>query len=1158
MSEEKQENIIDDMEFDSSFMEWDIYKTEDDNFVITSTEDTLFLTPQLKVKHIDDDFLIEEIKFSSLDNAEETIEIYTEENNSKGIISTIKGIFKKDKKEETDEEEVVEETEYNSENALEENEINEEEEKEEPEKDSSGFLSGLFGKKSTGEEESEFDEEESDSSTLEDDSNEYDESDEEPSKSSSEEEVSEDVEEEEVSEDVEEEEVSEDVEEEEVSEDVEEEESSGFLSGLFGKNSTKEEEEIPSDNLDNESEEESKNQESDIGDSVEEEFKEKTSILTKIKKFLSTEIADIDQERPDAQNVSIDYLRKTDEGWKKSKHLEKFFDKLRKSREGDEVVKRDIYVDLKKRYWNLIKYNPYARGDMGDVFISTLLTLMGALIVFVGLFSIFIGDVSNMSVLTGETSYGDHLMVSTILLGIASISFWLSRRAKSKTIVSAIRIPARLGVIILLSLQLVVVAFVSYSLLFGGGQEALLNIELTLDEYVESGLAYLPMEAQEPLSAAYESYRGPESTVFGLSIMQSALFMTLVGIITAYPVVKRTIARFVLTANLTPREFREQTGILIEEIASDDEDTYTGPKYVMGEGKVGEGNEDGEIIEYKESFEDESELEDSVDNLLQLPENIRRSPYANYEEVRRYWVNEPYAYVSIVYDENSNDYRYVVVEPELTDSDEAIYDELQSRLDNELIFEDVEEKEDEEKQNEIKIKKLEKRIMKISKEYGIDVQGKSFQRILYYIERNYIQYNKIDPLLNDRYVEDISCDGEEQYIFIFHKHYKDVITNIRFGKDELRSFIKKLAQRSGEHISAADPMVDASLPDGSRAQMTLGTEVTTAGSTFTIRLFEETPFTPVDLLDYNTFSLMQMAYLWTSIQHNKSLIFAGGTASGKTTSMNAVSLFIPPKSKVITIEDTREIKLPQKNWIPGTTRDGLGDDSSEIDMYSLLVAALRQRPEYIVVGEIRGEEAETLFQAMNTGHTTYSTMHAETADAAIGRLTNPPINVPKQMITALDIVCIQNQIRFTDENGHAKNVRRNEETREIVGLKDNGSFRNRRPFQWDAETDTFITSLDSSNVLARISEENGWTREELEEQLRQRKEVLEYMLDEDIREFEKVAKVIQAYMVDSENVIRKVRNDALDPDKLTNLTDMEWKDEEDSSLNKMAKNGDNI
>ncbi len=901
-----------------------------------------------------------------------------------------------------------------------------------------------------------------------------------------------------------------------------------------------------------------------------EEESEKETLIDTIKKYLSTEIEDIDQERPDAQNVSIDYIQKDDKsnlgyGW--SETMKKFFNKLKASSKGDEAVQRDLYTDFKTRYWALLKNNPYARGDFMDVVFMSFLTFMGLSLVFLGIFTSSFGDIGGLSALTETTSYGDHIMITSILLGIASISFWLSRRTASKTVVSLIKKPARGIAGLILFAQFFVVVYLGYSLILGGGQDALLQLELRIDNLIESFALYLPLDIQEPFLNAYESYRGPDSTVFGLSIVEASVFMAAVGIITTLPVLKRTIARLILTANMTPRQFREETGILLNEISEDDDfDGFDGKLYELGD--ESEREVEGDYVEHVdlEKVEDYEGLSGEYDNseeLLALPDSIKGSPFYEYEEVRRYWVRAPYSYVSIVYNERSNDYRYVVVEPELDTTEEIIFDELKERLDTVLPFEDVKEKEDVEEENEIKLSNLESRLIQLSQDYDIEVSDTTFHKLMYYVERDYIYYNKIDPMMNDPNVEDISCDGEDKHLFVFHSDYKDVITNVKFSKETLRSFVQELAQRSGEHISAADPMVDASLPDGSRAQMTLGSEVTTDGSTFTIRLFEEIPFTPIDLLDYRTFSVDQMSYLWTAIQHNKSLVFAGGTASGKTTSMNAVSLFIPPKSKVITIEDTREIKLPQKNWIPGTTREGLGEGSGEIDMFALLKAALRQRPEYLVVGEIRGKEAETLFQAMNTGHTTYSTMHAETVDAAIGRLTNPPISIPKQMITALDIVCIQNQIRFKDEQGNAKSVRRNQETREIVKLRDTGAFETRRPFQWNAETDTFIKSLDDSHVLARISEENGWDLEERDEQLNQRKEVLEYMLENNIREFEHVANVIQAYMVDPDNIIQKVRNDTLKPKELSSLTDMKWKSDEDkrkevdkTTLNQLAQGDD--
>ena len=202
-------------------------------------------------------------------------------------------------------------------------------------------------------------------------------------------------------------------------------------------------------------------------------------------------------------------------------------------------------------------------------------------------------------------------------------------------------------------------------------------------------------------------------------------------------------------------------------------------------------------------------------------------------------------------------------------------------------------------------------------------------------------------------------------------------------------------------------MLDATLPDGSRLQLTLGTEVTTRGTSFTIRKFREEPFSPIELMEYGTFSSDELVYFWLAIENNMSMLFIGGTASGKTTSLNAVSLFIPPSAKVVSIEDTREITLYHDNWIASVTREALTEGGNAINMFDLLRAAMRQRPEFILVGEVRGAEAQTLFQAMNTGHTTFSTMHAGSVDAAIHRLESEPLNVPRNMVQALNIVSVQ-------------------------------------------------------------------------------------------------------------------------------------------------------
>jgi flagellar protein FlaI len=328
-----------------------------------------------------------------------------------------------------------------------------------------------------------------------------------------------------------------------------------------------------------------------------------------------------------------------------------------------------------------------------------------------------------------------------------------------------------------------------------------------------------------------------------------------------------------------------------------------------------------------------------------------------------------------------------------------------------------------------------------------------------------------------------------------------------------------MAQRSGKHISVAEPIVDATMPDGSRIQMTLGTCVTAHGSTFTIRKFSETPITPVDLIKWGTFSAEAMAYLWLCIENNKSLIYAGGTASGKTSSLNAVSLFIPEKAKVITLEDTRELKLPHPNWIPSMTRDSFtADERGAVDMYDLLKAALRQRPEYLLVGEVRGKEALTLFQAMSTGHTTFSTMHADSVASAIHRLENPPISVPRSMIQALDIMSIQSQ---TYTKG--KRVRRNIKLVEIIDIDPNTrNIRTNDIFVWDSESDVFVRTGESK-ALFDIKMRRGWGQGRIDEELYYRQKILEYMVNNAITDFNEISGIINAYQSRPERVLKKLQ-----------------------------------
>jgi flagellar protein FlaI len=311
------------------------------------------------------------------------------------------------------------------------------------------------------------------------------------------------------------------------------------------------------------------------------------------------------------------------------------------------------------------------------------------------------------------------------------------------------------------------------------------------------------------------------------------------------------------------------------------------------------------------------------------------------------------------------------------------------------------------------------------------------------------------------------------------------------------------------------------MPDGSRIQLTLGREVTTRGSSYTIRKFKESPLTPPDLIEFHTYSTSIMAYLWLAAENNKSIIFAGGTASGKTTAMNAIALFIPPEMKIVSIEDTRELNLPHPNWIAGVTRDTFtGGESGSIDMYDLLKAALRQRPEYLLVGEVRGAEAYVLFQAMSTGHTTYSTMHADSVTSMVHRLENPPINVPRIMLQALDIIIMQGQIRINEQR-----VRRAKSITEIVGVDARtGEILTNEVFTWSALKDEFSYS-GRSYVLESIMTNQGWDEQRLKEELKRRQEILEWARMKNVKHYEDVAKIVVTYYREPESLLDIVRKE---------------------------------
>jgi flagellar protein FlaI len=475
----------------------------------------------------------------------------------------------------------------------------------------------------------------------------------------------------------------------------------------------------------------------------------------------------------------------------------------------------------------------------------------------------------------------------------------------------------------------------------------------------------------------------------------------------------------------------------------------------------------------------------------------------------------------IVYDNILKEYRYEIDEPHLTSDEQFIKNKIiylfRTRVDLDVF--DMTDQE--------KSAYLQKALDEILRDNHIKLSDSAKQKIYYHIFRDFNGYGKIDILMHDECIEDISCDGQSIPIFIYHKNYESILSNIIFDNgDELDSFVVKLSQMSGKQISVYEPVVDGKLLDGSRLQTTLGRTIT-QHSTFTIRKFREDPLTPIDLIENNTMSVHMAAYFWMAIEQSSSILFCGGTATGKTTMLNALSLFLPAAYKIVSIEDTREINLPHENWIAGTTRTGFSSSDAtktgkDIDMFDLVRIALRQRPKAIIVGEIRGREAYTLFQAMTTGHLSYSTIHASNLHALIQRLESPPISLPRVLLTSLDLVVFLNSVTIKGSP-----ARRVTDVTEIIKLDpDSNRLVTMTPFRWVSEAEDIFESNGGSRILNRIKIQHGWTDEQLHEELNNRMVILDWMRRNNLRSYHQVGLIVSEYHKDPEAVLKKVQEDS--------------------------------
>jgi len=495
--------------------------------------------------------------------------------------------------------------------------------------------------------------------------------------------------------------------------------------------------------------------------------------------------------------------------------------------------------------------------------------------------------------------------------------------------------------------------------------------------------------------------------------------------------------------------------------------------------------------------------------------SVQEKKTSVFQEV--YLIQEPYVYAAVVREPSTQRIRYEVIEPTLLKEEADQLKEIKAILIEEIDINLKEIETRDKAENYLKNK-----IRAIIKDYDLKIAEEAVDKLMYYITRDFLGYGKIDPLMKDHLIEDISADGVNIPLYVWHREYESLPTNLIFNDaEELDSFVVRLAYLAGKNISLAMPILDASLPDGSRIQMTYGNEITRRGSTFTIRRFRVDPLTISDLISFGTISSDMAAYFWYAIENRASVLIAGGMAAGKTTVLNCLSMFIKPGLKIVSVEDTAELNLPHENWIPSVVRTGFGHDekgTGTITLFDLLKAAVRQRPDYLIVGEVRGAEAYTLFQAMATGHLGMGTIHGESVSSVIHRLGSEPMNIPRPLLTMIDAVTVQLR---TEVDG--KPARRTHTVTEIVGLDPRTQeLLTNEVYRWDGKRDVFLYS-GRSNILDKKMKRLGLGEEEVREDLHRRKTVLDWMVKKGIRRYDDVVTVIREYYADPTRIYKKAR-----------------------------------
>jgi flagellar protein FlaI len=480
-----------------------------------------------------------------------------------------------------------------------------------------------------------------------------------------------------------------------------------------------------------------------------------------------------------------------------------------------------------------------------------------------------------------------------------------------------------------------------------------------------------------------------------------------------------------------------------------------------------------------------------------------------------YAVNYPYGYVRIKVDKETGKPLYLTIEPTMTEPETQILMRIKS-----ILKEEANVPLDILKTESLAENYLADRTKRVIKNFKLNIPTESIEKFVYYVKRDFLGYGILDIPMRDPNVEDISCNGVGIPIYIWHRYFESLPTSIIYGsKEELDSFIMRLAYKAGHQISVSRPILEGSLPEGFRVHLTLE-EVSKRGDTFTIRKIRAAPFSAIELIKLGTISPHMGAYFWILVENLRSIIVAGAIASGKTALLNSIAMFIRPEMKVVTIEEVLELHL-HENWIPMITRPTIQPGVQEVTLFDLLKSSLRQRPDYIIVGEIRGEEAYTLFQSISVGHGGLCTIHAEDVETVEKRLLNKPMDIPPMLIPMMNVVVLIRRIKL----GNAI-IRKVLEVSEIVGVDTNNRAIFRKIYEWDPQNNIFalkVKSIRESYAFEKVTDLKHVSIETLNDEMKKRECILEWMAKKNINNYDEVANIIRRYYQSPDEVYKKAR-----------------------------------